>query len=197
MRNKFDITGYFYEIANHKCRKYLDIKCKSSAINSPDLMVVMMNPGSSYPLDGINNNSKPSKAMPDNTQNQVMKVMVNSSFQYARVLNLSDLRTPNSRELYRFIKSSESRSFPHSIFSPERCKELKDIFAKDVPVIYGWGVNPALTELAKLAIETINHSKPTGLKKINKKYAYYHPLPRIYKNQIKWVQEVSKMLART
>jgi hypothetical protein len=43
------------------------------------------------PLD-IENNTKESLAIPDNTQSQIMKVMLNCNLQYARVLNLSDLR---------------------------------------------------------------------------------------------------------
>lgn len=77
-------------------------------LNEPDLMVVMMNPGSSYPLDGIDNNSIPSEADPDTTQQQIMKVMDAALFNYARILNLSDLRTPDSNELYRFLNSADS-----------------------------------------------------------------------------------------
>ncbi len=71
-------------------------------------MVVMMNPGSSYPLNGIDNNFLPSEAQPDITQKQIMRVMDAVGFDYARILNLSDLRTPDSGELYRFLKSDES-----------------------------------------------------------------------------------------
>ena len=33
------------------------IRRNSTKIKTPDLMIVMMNPGSSYPLDGIENNT--------------------------------------------------------------------------------------------------------------------------------------------
>lgn len=123
MGTKFEITGLFYEASGYKLRKYLDIKREESSQNEPDLMVVMMNPGSSFPLDGIDNNSVPSEAEPDTTQQQIMKVMDAASFDYARILNLSDLRTPDSNELYRFLKSEESNTVAHSIFYAVRKAE--------------------------------------------------------------------------
>ena len=74
MRDRFDVEGHFYKIDNYKCRKYLDIKSKDLKLSVPDLMVVMMNPGSSYPLDGNDNNDSVSEAVPDNTQVQIIKL---------------------------------------------------------------------------------------------------------------------------
>jgi len=62
---------------------------------------------------------------------------------------------------------------------------------KDTPVIFGWGVNRALVPLAKLAIETLCIGNPLGMLKLNTKYSYYHPLPRIYAKQLEWVQHVT------
>lgn len=166
-------------------------------LNEPDLMVVMMNPGSSYPLDGIDNNCIPSEADPDTTQQQIMKVMDAALFNYARILNLSDLRTPDSNKLYRFLNSADSSTVQHSIFSPNRKSELAQLFVYGVPVIYGWGVNQTLIPLAKQAIETLCISKPLGILKPNTRYSYYHPLPRIYAKQIEWVRHVTSQHNRT
>ena len=195
MKNDFKLVGFFYKIGEYKCRKYLDIKLKSSKITNPDLMVIMMNPGSSYPLDELDDNSVPSIAEPDKTQEQIIKVMKNSSLEYARILNLSDLRTPNSKELYNFLKSKNSKSIPHTIFGENRAEDFNSLFIKGVPLIYGWGVNSALKELAKLAIKKTNHPSPIGLKKDNEEYSYYHPLPRVYSEQVEWVEKISQMLS--
>ena len=197
MSAKFEVTGHFYESSGYKLRKFLDIKRVAVALNEPDLMVVMMNPGSSYPLDGIDNNSVPSEAEPDTTQQQIMKVMDGAAFNYARILNLSDLRTPDSTELYRFLKSEECSSVEHSIFSPNRKSELEQLFVKGIPVIFGWGVNQALIPLAKQAIEALCISNPLGILKPNTRYSYYHPLPRIYAKQLEWVQHVTSQSTRT
>ena len=197
MSNDFEVTGLFYEVNGFKLRKYLDIKRANSEGVIPDLMVVMMNPGASYPLDGIENNSTPSKAQPDTTQQQIMKVMNGASFDCARILNLSDIRTPNSNDLYRFIQSQESKSVDHSIFSIDRKADLNQLFIKNVPVIFGWGVDSALIPLAKMAIESMGISNPLGMLKDNTKYSYYHPLPRIYAKQLEWVNHVTRQATRT
>lgn len=200
MRDSFIIKGLFYELAEYKCRKYLDIKRKSStdttdSINIPDLMIVMMNPGSSYPIDGIENNTIESEAIPDRTQDQIMRVMNDSNFNYARVLNLSDLRTPKSPVLYKFLKSEKSSLVAHSIFDAKRKADLDELFVHNVPVIFGWGVNKSLTCLAKQAIQSIKCDNPIGLKKNDSDVAYYHPLPRVYSDQIEWVNAINGMLA--
>lgn len=192
MSTKFKVVGFFYEDNGNKFRKYLDIKRVSASLEKPDLMVVMMNPGSSFPLDGIDNNSEQSDAHPDDTQEQIMKIMNAARFDYARILNLSDLRTPSSSELYRFLRSSESTLVDHSIFSPARKEELSRLFNKNTPVIFGWGVNSALIPLAKLAIDALCVANPLGILKPKTQYSYYHPLPRIYARRLAWVRQVTQ-----
>lgn len=153
-----------------------------------------MNPGSSYPLDGVDNNTIPSATKPDTTQSQIINVMKATSIEYARVLNLSDLRTPDSKILYKFLKSVQSQSVDHSIFSSTRKSELDKLFAKNVPVIFGWGVNPALFPLAKNAVSLLPVEKPLGIKKANSEYSYYHPLPRVHSKQLEWVEILTKQL---
>ncbi|HAQ88676.1 MAG TPA: hypothetical protein DCR78_19865 [Pseudomonas sp.] len=194
MSATFEVTGLFYELSGYKCRKYLGIKRMDSLKGVPELMIVMMNPGSSYPLDGVYSNSLPTEAKPDNTQQQTMKVMDSGSIDYARILNLSDLRTPNSNTLYKFIKSGESNSVNHSIFTSTRKTELDQLVVKNVPVIFGLGVNSALAPLAKQAVESLSIETPLGLLKANSKYSYYHPLPRIYEKQMDWVKHVTSQL---
>ena len=196
MNTEFDITGLFYESNGYKCRKYLDIRRKGSSQNIPDLMVVMMNPGSSYPLDGNENSLIPTTAEPDKTQTQIMKVMDIASLHYARILNLSDLRTPDSKELYKFLDSDKSKQFEHSIFSDNRKEDLEELFIKDVPIIYGWGVNKALILLAKKAVDTLGIKNPLGKLKVNTEYSYYHPLPQNYYAQQEWVHDISNQINR-
>lgn len=194
MSGQFEVTGLFYEANGYKLRKYLDIRLLGTRKAVPQLMVVMMNPGSSYPLNGIEHNSVPSEAEPDTTQYQIMKVMEGASVEYARILNLSDLRTPDSNALYKFLKSEESKSVAHSIFSATRESELNQLFVRGVPVIFGWGVNPALVPLARQAVDSLSIEQPLGIRKPSNEYSYYHPLPRIYAKQLEWVQHVTSQL---
>lgn len=190
MKKKFKITGLYYSEQGFKFRKYLDIKKINSTLVEPDLMVVMMNPGSSRPLDGIDNNNKASEAVPDNTQSQIMKIMLNAGFNYARVLNLSDLREAKSKIFYEKIVELEAKGISHSIFDVKRIKELNKLWVNDVPVIYGWGVSTKLKSLALQAIAVCQVSKPYGILKPNTTWAYYHPLPPNHHKQLEWVKEV-------
>ena len=195
MGNKFEISGHFYELSGLKCRRYLNIKRIGSNLDQPDIMVVMMNPGSSYPLDGIDNNSAPSEAHPDPTQDQIMAVMNNTGFIFARILNLSDARQSSSSEFYKFLNSSSANSIPHSIFHQSRHEEFSTLFNGGVPVIYAWGVNSNLEGLAREAINRISEIKPIGIRKNGIEWAYYHPLPRIHTKQVEWVKTVSSLLS--
>ena len=95
-KHTYLVTGFFYEIEKFKFRKYLNIKKENSSLQEPDLMVVMMNPGSSEPYQ-INQINKECITKPDNTQYQIFKIMEEFDFRYARILNLSDFRNPKSK----------------------------------------------------------------------------------------------------
>lgn len=81
----------------------MNIKKKESELQVPDLMVVMMNPGNSKPINGIDNYNKKTEVIPDQTQNQIMRIMINCGFEYARILNLSDARETSSSKFYQMI----------------------------------------------------------------------------------------------
>ncbi len=191
----FQVYGQFYTSGGYKLRSYLDVCRVGAEQRRPDLMVIMMNPGSSYPLDGIDDSTEPSLTQADTTQRQVMKLMGRSLYQRARILNLSDLRTPDSNALYAFLRSRQSRRITHSIFSPARRKELEQLFVRHVPVVFAWGVNPALLPLARQAVEVLSVDQPLGLLKPGTQYAYYHPLPRDYPRQLEWLRRVKRQLA--
>jgi len=194
LKDNFIIAGFYYTLDNRKFRKFLDIKHISTNVNSPDIMVVMMNPGSSKPVNDKDNGCTLTVAIPDRTQDQIMKVMLNTGYQYARILNLSDLRTPDSNELYQFLRSDEIGSIPHSIFCSEREQDFNALFIRDVPIIYGWGVNASLRSLAEQALGMIDTDNPFGVLKENTLWAYYHPLPPVYSKQEAWVNQVSNQL---
>lgn len=196
MNNKFEIFGHFYELSGLKCRRHLDIRREGADLSQPDIMVVMMNPGSSYPLDGIDNNHAATEAHPDPTQDQIMAVMNNTGFNFARVLNLSDARQSSSNEFYKFLNSSNAHSIPHSIFHQSRTEEFLTLFRQSVPVIYGWGVNANLEVLARMAMSRITEENPIGIRKAGLEWAYYHPLPRIHNKQVEWVDAISSLLSK-
>lgn len=190
MKDKFNITGYFYTIDDLKFRKYLNIKLKTSSKEKPDLMVIMMNPGSSYPINKIDNFRDETETKPDNTQDQIMSVMDVLNFEYARILNLSDIRISQSQQFYKFLDDINTKNTNHSIFDDARINEFEELFQKEVPVILAWGVHKKLNKLAKKAYEKIGNSKIYGIAKGNENIEFYHPLPRMKKDRDAWVGKI-------
>jgi len=195
MKTDFEITGLFYENKNLLCRKYLNIKRNGIYFDKPDLMVVMMNPGKSKPKDGNNKNTKSSKAISDKTQDQIIKIMDNCNFNYARILNLSDFRETKSKIFYSKLKELEK--IPHSIFDDDRINDFETLFIKNIPIIFAWGVDKRLMPLANKAIKRINVLNPFGLLKKDTISSYYHPLPHNYYEQEKWCEEITEQIFKS
>lgn len=192
MKDQFNISGLFYMIDEYKFRKYLNIKKKNSLAQQPDLMVIMMNPGGSKPVDGIDNNTVESEAIPDRTQDQIMKVMLACGLDFARVLNLSDVREPKSNKLFPKLLEMDNIGILHSIFDASRSEGFDSLFIKGIPAIFAWGVDKKLQDLAVNAIKTIDSENPIGIAK--NEWAYYHPLPQDYNKQREWVSEIISLL---
>ncbi|MBF0156042.1 MAG: DUF1643 domain-containing protein, partial [Magnetococcales bacterium] len=120
LKARFGVFGYFYRLALGGellgCRSVLTLVAHEDVPGDPadllearpDLLVVMMNPGSSRPLVSLPERPAATSAeaiwrgrflvptRPDTTQYQVMRIMAAKGFRHARVLNLSDLREPKS-----------------------------------------------------------------------------------------------------
>ena len=202
---EFDVSGFFYNKNGQPCRKYLNIKRAGTDSGTPDLMVIMMNPGSSEQADEFKNvYDKEVPTKPDDTQFRLMLVMEKCNFDFARVLNVADLRN-GKREKFIELQKEISRSFPgHSIFDESRAKEFKSYFQEGVPVILSWGVDIRLKNLTHTAFRKISaldvsiiglkwEPAKTAKNKLEKRdNAYFHPLRRNPKLQDEWVEYVTK-----
>ncbi len=105
LKKKFDICGHFYnlKVSNSilKCRSNIEIKQKDKLIQTPGIIVIMMNPGSSIYLDknyepktfskNEYNNIKTKEIIPtrpDNTQYQIMRLMEFNKWNFVRKPNI-------------------------------------------------------------------------------------------------------------
>lgn len=157
------------------------------------MMVVMMNPGSSKPLDGDDDGQILTKAKPDNTQYQIIKLMQMCSYEFARVLNLSDIRESKSKKFFKLIQTDD---FSHSIFHNSRKDDFDKLFVACVPVIFAWGVDKKLVVLANMAINKIKTDNPIGVLKDGTSSGYYHPLPQNSDKQKQWVVDIYNKLKK-
>lgn len=194
MKDLFEVKALFYSHGQYKLRKYLEIKRRSIEIASPDLLVIMMNPGSSRPEEGFAENILVDTVY-DTTQTRIAKVMKRCGFSYCRVLNLSDLREASAKKFCENLKELNSQYPEHCIFHRNREDELSTLFVAGVPVIKAWGVNKKLTDLAKLADGFLRNSdaRTVGMQKSNS-CLYYHPLPRNPKKQREWAEFICSSL---
>ena len=208
LKTKYVCYGHFYNLkidnSIYKCRSVLEIINKKHTKldfqnKKSDIVVIMMNPGSSKPLSDIElktydkNTINFSKnyvlTRPDNTQYQIMRVMEDKKVGHARVINISELIETKSVNLVKLVNSLENKDV-HSIFSSLRTTELKHYFSlnKSKCIIAGWGRNKDLINLYNLCLAKI----PNNHKIIGKKHdAYYsHPSPMNQKHKIEWLNYI-------
>jgi Protein of unknown function (DUF1643). len=203
MIDKFDVQGFFYNQKGLKFRRFLDIKRKGMNSRESDLNVIMMNPGSSKPK-GIDENlsldylDRFVEAHPDNTQSQIMKIMEKCKFNYAKIVNLSDIRNTNSNNFYKML-SDELKETEHSIFHESNRHLLKSYLNPNAIFILAWGVDNKLQCLSELALNVLTELWGTeiikvGLKHSTNKHGYYHPLPKTQQSQKDWIERMSKKI---
>lgn len=216
LKSKFDVFGHFYtiQVAPKKvveCRSVLEIvesdhalkKTAALSNRTPDAVFIMMNPGSSRPLTEVDNRIH-TKAIhelpislvptkPDTTQYQVMRVMHYCAWRHVRVLNLSDLRCPQSGVFFKQFKGLEEEHLfdAHSVFSDRRTDELALKLICGIPVIRAWGVSPHLEPLIARCLSKLTKVKlMRGLLKEGTTNKFLHPLPSLQSQKVKWVKRM-------
>ncbi|MBF0107983.1 MAG: DUF1643 domain-containing protein [Magnetococcales bacterium] len=172
----------------------------------PDLLVVMMNPGSSHPLDPhyqprhattpeeIDPLGERIPTRPDNTQYQIMRILWARGLGHARVLNLSDLRETKSTRFVALFQDLERypKGSAHSLFSPERTRErmIRMGQGADIPVLVGWGRHPGLLPLARQCLDTLVPERIIGVAIPGAPGLYAHPSPMMQYAKEAWVEAI-------
>lgn len=205
LKKKYKVKGRFYVLTSsnstNKCRSLLTIT-DTTLTNDKKLLVIMLNPGSSRPLDNefrepeilvdnINslNNVLLIDAKPDTTQYQIMRVMNELQFSHTDIINLYDIREPKSTLLFDNAKKGRLE-FKASIFSDTRQQELNKYFTTKTTVILAWGNAKPIQDIENKAINKIS-------KLTNKTYTVRgndniicHPSPQNHNYKIKWLDNI-------
>ncbi len=221
LKKRFHCYGFFYQL-NLKgrppvpCRSILELLDQSipdperADRRVPDAVAVMMNPGSSKPLAGdplgpiVDAESMEDPAIrkliptrPDTTQYQVMRMMLMAGWRHVRVLNLSDIREPNSPALFQQIAQLNYHPLGerHSVFSNARTVERNQLLTGPaVPIIAGWGRDRSLEPLAQLCMKAIRDRRVLGLPVDGRPLAFGHPSPRIQAQKLAWLTTVHEQV---
>lgn len=203
----FQVHGRFYTArgagATYACRDLLEIRSFNAGSGIEcDAVFVMMNPGSSKPLEQGSPAAPWDAALaptkPDTTQYQLMRLMGVLGWNRVRVLNLSDLRASRSQDFFELVKSFEDLEGHggHSIFSSTRQSELVSALVRKAggPIVAAWGVDPTLKQLATNALQALQGDSILGLAHDNGEWAYRHPLPQTAPAQELWRRNALEMI---
>ena len=207
--DRFAVCGRYYRARIAGCdeslRDRLEIfprawSAAQTATQEADLLVVMMNPGASRPLDTQAEGAAPElvPALPDRTQYQIMRLLWNAQdqglgWQHARVVNLSDLRTPKSAELLDKLARycGDER---HSLFGSDRTAECRAVFAhSQTPVLLAWGLHPGLVSWARRALQATAGHPRLGISTDG--VSFRHPLPQRQDLQLQWLAQIEGQMA--
>ncbi len=174
--------------------------------NLPDAVVIMMNPGSSRPIEDGDTDSlltmpltdgfqKPLVlTQPDNTQYQIMRIMVSRNWNHVRVLNISDLRDPKSPSF--IARTQKLAALPggaaHSLFCEVRTAERETMLRRKVgaPFILGWGQDSGLIPLAKQCLSRIEGEKMITVPAGNDPVLTAHPSPMLQSKKEEWLDAI-------
>jgi len=205
--------GDFYKLKGQGCRSTLEIVdfCVPDAnIDKlmwcqPNIVVVMMNPGSSCPLDPkyVENNRTPAEigpsakltsTRPDNVQDTIVKLMRRKRLRHARVLNLSDIRQARN-----FPEEYANGNLPdgHSIFCKARRAELETRLRGKPDVIAAWSYHTELGPLTRIAYDTIV-SLGVRVHGCEVRFGFQYPRPNgryAQQGETKWLKDMCAALA--
>jgi hypothetical protein len=201
LEDKYSCYGHFYTIQSQKneikCRSVLEIidySIKPNILNDildwkPDAIFIMMNPGASKPIEPSLNYVDANcigdmkidlvATCPDKTQYQLMRIMEYKKWKHVRVLNLSDIRNPDSNNFYATIEELNSSNSPglHSCFDNKRVVELKKKLNIHNPIYAAWGVDDFLDPLIELSLSKLDRRTILmGIRKDEDSNKFYHPL---------------------
>lgn len=221
LKKRFSCYGHFYTWRRgaeaHSCRSVLEIVDGKVDASEPsrlwerraDAVVVMMNPGSSRPLEGgweSEVRSYPEEnvkekvlvlTQPDNTQYQVMRVAVACGWSHVRVLNLSDLRDPKSGsflERVHSLRDSSGGGF-HSLFSVERSRECSVGLRRRLkPILVGWGQDVGLVPLAEQCMDRLDGAPVVGVDSPVHPLLNAHPSPMLQRMKVAWLERMIEQL---
>ena len=172
----------------------------------PDAVVIMMNPGSSRPIEDGDTDSlltmplpagfqKPLVlTQPDNTQYQIMRIMVSRKWNHVRVLNISDLRDPKSPSF--IARTQKLATLPggatHSLFCEVRIAERETMLRRKTgaPFILGWGQDAGLIPLAKQCLSRIAGERIITVPAGNDPVLTAHPSPMLQSKKEEWLDAI-------
>jgi hypothetical protein len=172
----------------------------------PDAVVIMMNPGSSRPIEEGDTDSLLSMPLPelfkkplvltqpDNTQYQLMRIAASKGWKHIRILNISDIRDPKSPSFIARTKALADLpgGEAHSLFSKVRKNEREQMLKRKpgAPFILGWGQDAGLIPLAGQCLSCIEGETIVTVPAESNPILTAHPSPMLQVKKEAWLKKI-------
>lgn len=189
LKEKYEVSAVFYNNNGLLCRKNCVIKRRGTS-SSPQVLVIMMNPGSCKPTEEYNEKERCICSM-DATQKQIAILMEYGGIESIQIENLSDICEGNSEKFWNLYSDNNDLK---SIFSKERIDELINL---DIPIIFAWGES-AMNLSKEINIEELLKNKKThGYVKEGTSY-YQRPTRQYAKKEdkIAWIKHIGDYIKK-
>lgn len=216
LKEEFKVYGHFYGLSLdddlydcRSCLKIISNKHKASDLEQPDAIVIMMNPGSSRPLDkNYQQKNYTSKqifskrwkkefvpAQADNAQYQIMRMMRKKQWKIVYIINLSDLRNGNSEKFaadFTLIEKNNNDS-PHCMTHQKRKNELQQLLDADCPIIAAWGSVKVLKNSAEQILNLMSNSRNLIGLRVDENLPWYRfASPYLKTHKESWLKEIAR-----
>lgn len=205
--SEFEVEASFYNVKigteAFECRSHAKIKRIGFNSDRLDAVLVLCNPGSCHPenrdniptIDPRREDAPFVKSNSDETQHQVMRLMLIKQWNQVNIINISDLCAGNLKSFKESLEKAEKFSFHyHSIFSEERNSKLEEVFDFNTgPVIIGWGTNSVIKSMANDVLQNKHISQGVGWEYAISPY-YYHPGPRLAEKKKEWLTILNQQI---
>ena len=221
VKKRYGVYGHYYnfefQYESYPCRSMLDMVDHDDTPliptelvdRRPSALVVMMNPGSSRPVQDtyrpVTVNSVSDipvtrelvPAVPDTTQYQVLKIAMAMNWRHVRILNISDLRESKSTLFFEkdlALRNHEDGDF-HTLWSDNRTQERQALLGNnDIPILVGWRQSSCVLPLAKLCWSQISDRNPIGVRSSYTDPVFFHPSPMLQEKKNEWLIDVLNQL---
>lgn len=204
---EFEVEASFYKMKigaeTFECRNHAKIKSIGFQADRFDAVFILCNPGSCQPEDRDNvptidprlENAPFLKSKSDETQHQIMRLMLKKRWNQVNIINISDLCAGNLNDFKEKLEKARKVSFHyHSIFSEERNSNLQEVLdLNNGPIIIGWGTNPVIKFLAIEVLQNKHLSHKVGWEHVKYPF-YYHPGPHLAEKKKDWLRILDEQI---
>jgi hypothetical protein len=124
-----------------------------------------------------------------------MRLMKLIGWKSVSIINLSDLRAGNIDDFKGLLEEAEERGFHyHTIFSPERTKELNAVMNScSGPLLIAWGTNKLLEALASNALSVLPRQRIIGIPYTSSPF-YSHINPILKERQLEILSKMKEII---